>query len=429
MYHDLKHHLPRIGLRITKSALAAGMSVFIYYLLGFDRLPFFIVLAAIQCMQNYSRDIKAVVLDNISGLFIGAGCALVIFWLQYFLPVEMAMTSVWNALFIALGVAVSLYTAVVLNKGSIAQFAAVIFLCIVGVQVENESSMVYVAQRLGETLIGVGIGTLINITHLPRQKDTDTLFAVSMDEVLHSEISHLPDYSKVEFNRILDEGINLTMMTRHSAASLRESGAGINFRLPVILMDGAAIYDPNDDRYLHTVLIDHSEAVGLQKALQALDLSVYVSTVINNSMLIFYEHILPDSREMFNRLRRSPYRNYIHRSLPEGVDAVHLTAIASKEKIDAAYNELISHEVHNRYKILRYDFEEKCPYAYMRILSNDADRHESLEKLKELAGFDNCLSFGSNADEYDICVKAHEGESILKAVRRHAEPVKFFKKK
>ena len=429
MYHELKHHLPRIGLRIAKSSFAAGVCVFIYYLLGFDRLPFFIVLAAIQCMENYSRDIKTVVTDNISGLFIGAVCALVIIWLQYMLPVETGLNSVWNAIFIALGVGVSLYTAVVLNMGSSAQFAAVIFLCIVGVHVENESPFIYVAQRLVETLVGVGIGTAVNIIHLPRKKDTDTLFAVSLDEVLRSEISHLPDYSKVEFNRILDEGINLTMMTRHSAASLRESGAGIKFRLPVILMDGAAIYDPNDDRYIDTVVIDHHEAIGLQTSLQALDLSVYISTVINNSLIIFYEHILPDSREMFERLRRSPYRNYIHRSLPDGINAVNLTAIGSKEKIDAAYNELIRHEVHNRYKILRYDFEEKCPYAYMRILSKDADRQTSLEKLKELTGFENCLSFGSDADLYDICVKAQEGESILKALRRYAEPVKFFKRK
>lgn len=429
MYHDLKHHLPRIGLRIAKSSLAAGLCVLIYYLLGFEGLPFFIVLAAIQCMQNYSRDIKQVVFENISGLFIGALCALMIIWLQQVLPVSTGLNSMWNALFIALGIGISLYTAVVLNMGSIAQFSAVIFLCIVGVHVENESPFLYVAQRLVETLAGVCIGTLINICHLPRKKDTDTLFAVSMDEVLHSEISHLPEYSKVEINRIMDEGINLTLMTRHSAASLRESGAGINFRLPVILMDGAAIFDPNDDRYLETLEIDHLEAVEMQKALRDMDLSVYTSTVINNSMLIFYEEILPDSREMFNRLRRSPYRNYIHRPLPEGQGAVHLTAIGSKNKIDKAYESLIDRNFQNRFKLIRYDFEEKVPYAYMRVLSKEADRHRSLEKLKELTGFERCLSFGKDEDVYNVCVKDHEGESILKALRRHAEPFIWQKKK
>lgn len=427
MYHDLKHHLPRIGLRIAKSAIAAGLSIFIYYLLGFDGMPFFIVLAAIQCMQNYSRDIKMVVLDNISGLFIGAVCALVIIWLQYMLPVSTGLNSMWNALFIALGVGTSLYTAVILNKGSIAQFTAVIFLCIVGVHVENESPFLYVAQRLVETLAGVAIGTLINITHLPRKKNLDTIFAVSMDEVLHSEISHLPDYSKVEINRILDEGINLTLMTRHSAASLREAGAGIEFRMPVILMDGAAIFDPNDDRYLETVELEHEDAVRMQKVLQEFDLSVYISTVINNSMLIYYEHILPDSREMFDRLRRSPYRNYLHRALPEGMNAINLTAIGSKDKIDHAYSQLLERDFHHRYKIIRYDFEEKCPYAYMRVISKEADRHRSLEKLMELVGFEHCLSFGSDPDVYDVCIRANEGESILKALRRYAEPVSLFR--
>ena len=428
MYHGLKHHLPRIGARIIKSALAAGISVLIYYLLGFDRLPFFIVLAALQCMQHYNREIKSAVLDNIIGLFIGTFWALVVICLQYLLSLEAGLNTVWNAVFIALGVAGSLYTAVITGKGSIANFSAVIFLCVVGVHVEDEGPFLYVAQRLVETLAGVAIGTVINITHLPRRKNTDTIFAVSMDEVLHSEISHLPDYSKVEINRIMDEGINLTLMTRHSAASLREAGAGIKFRLPVILMDGAAIFDPNDDRYLETVELEHDDAVRMQKVLQEFDLSVYTSTVINNSMLIFYEHILPDSREMFDRLRRSPYRNYLHRPLPEGINAINLTAIGFKDKIDHAYAQLLERDFHHRYKIIRYDFDEKSPYAYMRIISKEADRHRSLEKLMELVGFEHCLSFGSDPDVYDVCIRANEGESILKALRRYAEPISFFKK-
>lgn len=428
MYQDLKHHLPRIGMRIVKSAIAAGISVLIYYLLGFDRLPFFIVIAALQCMQHYNREIKDAVLNNISGLFIGTVWALIVILLQYFLPIELALGSVWNAVFISLGIAGSLYTAVVMGKGAAANFSAVIFLCIVAVHVEDEGPFLYVAQRFVETLAGVAIGTLINFAHLPRKKDTDTIFAVSMDEVLHSEFSHLPEYSKVEINRIMDEGINLTLMTRHSAASLRESGAGINFRLPVILMDGAAIFDPNDDRYLETLEIEHHEAVEMQKALRDMNLSVYTSTVINNSMLIFYEEILPDSREMFNRLRRSPYRNYIHRQLPDGQGAVHLTAIGSKDKIDRAYESLVERDFQNRFKLIRYDFEEKVPYAYMRVLSKEADRHRSLEKLKELTGFEHCLSFGNDAETYDVCVNAREGESILKALRRHAEPFIWQKK-
>lgn len=429
MYQDIKHHLPRIGARIIKSGMAAGVSVLIYYLLGFDRLPFFIVIAALQCMQHYNREIKTAVWDNITGLLIGTIWAIIMIWLQYFLPVKSGMDTIWHALFIALGVVGALYTAVVTGRGSVANFSVVIFLCIVGVHVDDESPVLYVAQRCIETLAGVGIGTIINIVHLPRRKITDTLFAISMDEVLHSEISHLSNYSKVEINRILDEGINLTLMTRHSAAALREAGAGIKFRLPVIIMDGAAIFDPTDDRYLETVQMSHGEALEMQTILERMELSVYVNTIINNSLIIFYEHILPDSREMYDRLRRSPYRNYIHRALPEGINAVLLSAIGSKDKVDKAYAQLLELEYDKRFKIIRYDFEEKCPYAYLRVLSKDVDRHRSLEKLKELTGLERCLSFGSDPESYDVCTKAHEGEKILKALRNYAEPLRFIKKR
>ena len=211
--------------------------------------------------------------------------------------------------------------------------------------------------------------------------------------------------------------------------ALREAGAGIKFRLPVIIMDGAAIFDPTDDRYLETVQMSHGEALEMQTVLERMELSVYVNTIINNSLIIFYEHILPDSREMYDRLRRSPYRNYIHRALPEGINAVLLSAIGSKEKVDKAYAQLLELEYDKRFKIIRYDFEEKCPYAYLRVLSKDVDRHRSLEKLKELTGLEHCLSFGSDAEAYDVCTKAHEGEKILKALRNYAEPLRFIKKR
>ncbi len=420
MLHNLRTHLPRIGMRIAKTALAAGVSILMYYMFGFDRLPFFIVMAAMECMKPYHQSLKSSVLENTSGLFIGAAWALLIILLQDALPMDPTMLSVWHALFIAVGIAGSLYTAVVFNCVHAASFAAVIFLVIVGVRVDNEDPFLYVTRRLAETLVGIGVGTAINAAHLPRRKRTDTLFAVSMDEVLHSEISHLSDYSKVEINRILDDGIPLTLMTRHSAAALRESGSGIQYKLPMILMDGAAIFDPTTDRYLKTVSFSHEEAVTLQRLLQSHELSVFVSSVVDNTMLLYYDEILLDAQFMFEQLRRSPYRNYIKRPFPEDLDAIAVAGYGEREKVRAVYETLMAQGYRDHYKVQFYEFGQ-CS-AYMRIISKEAKRHDRLKELLAITGYEKSMSFGKDPENYDVCVKADEGESIVKALRRHAEP-------
>ena len=423
MTHHLRSHLPRIGMRITKSAAAAGIAILIYYLLGFDRLPLFIVMAALECMQPYHSGLKEVVQENVGGLFIGAFWALVVILLQRALPMDPTMLSVWQALLIAFGIAASLYTAVVFNCVNAASFSAILFLVIVGVRVDEEDPVFYVARRLIETLVGIGVGTAINAMHLPRRKRKDTLFAVSMDEVLNSEISHLPDYAKVEMNRIMAEGISLTLMTRHSAASLREAGSGIQFKLPVILMDGAAIFDPTTDRYLDKAEISYEDCCEIKKALNDMDISVFTSIVWANAMLIFYEKIRPDAQEIFERLRRSPYRNYIQHPVPEDMKAINITAIGTKQKILRAYDELMTAGFGERFRLLCYELEDNHKYAYMRLISLEADRHEMLRRLQERTGLEHCVSFGKDPELYDVVVNASEGESILKALRREAEPL------
>jgi len=65
--------------------------------------------------------------------------------------------------------------------------------------------------------------------------------------------------------------------------------------------------------------------------------------------------------------------------------------------------------------------------GYLRIFSHDASRHKMLEKLRQTCGIEKLRTFGNDPELYDVCVRAAEGESILKALKKEAEP--FFWKK
>ena len=79
-----------------------------------------------------------------------------------------------------------------------------------------------------------------------------------------------------------------------------------------------------------------------------------------------------------------------------------------------------------KYKILRYRHEQPG-MGYMRIFSREADRQKALDKLRQVCGLEKLRSFGNDPELYDVCVRAAEGESILKALKKEAEP--FFWKR
>ena len=60
-----------MGMRIVKSTFAVGLCLFIYYLLGIREIPFFLVIAALQGLQQYQREVKEVAVRNVVGTLIG----------------------------------------------------------------------------------------------------------------------------------------------------------------------------------------------------------------------------------------------------------------------------------------------------------------------------------------------------------------------
>ena len=113
----------------------------------------------------------------------------------------------------------SLYTAVVLKLQSAAYFSCVVYLSITMVHIGDENPCLFVVNRVVDTLLGVGIGMLVNSFQLPRHRQKDTLFVTGLDEVLLTRDSHLSDFSRVELNRMLEEGLPFTIMTMRTPAS------------------------------------------------------------------------------------------------------------------------------------------------------------------------------------------------------------------
>lgn len=426
---NFTHRFPRIGLRIVKSAFVVGLCCLIYYALGYKDIPFFFVIAAMQCMQPYSSDIRDVAKRNIYGTLIGAFGGLVIILLQYFILDPYHVDFLWYCLLVTLGVVWTLYTAVVINCGDMAYFACVVFLCMIRIHISDEGPFIYVFRRLAETLAGIALGSFINALHLPRRKTEDTLFIASLDEILHSEISHLSAYSKVELNRILDEGIPLSVITRHTVASFMENGNELRFKLPVILMDGAVIYDPVNGVYLEKAELSHEEAIELSRVLESFGLDVLKSTIVNESLLIFYDELKnKGSLSIFDTLHRSPYRNYIRHPLPEDLGAVYIHAVNRSDKIKLVYEELVRRGYGEKYRIETYESSHAPGYSYIRIFSPEADRRKMAEKLRQLSGLSNVKTFGNDPDIYDVFVNTSEGEGIIKTLKREFEPYIWIRK-
>ena len=155
----------------------------------------------------------------------------------------------------------------------------------------DANPFLFVFDRVLDTLIGVGIALVINTVHLPRGKRTDVLFVSGIDDTILNRDDKMSAYSKVELNRLISSGTNFTVSTNRTPATVRESLPGINLKLPIIAMDGAVLYDLNENSYLMKYQMSEKQARILSTFLDKEGICYFTNCVTDDLLVIYYDRI------------------------------------------------------------------------------------------------------------------------------------------
>lgn len=418
-----KIKFPRIGQRIIKSGAAVMLCFLVYQLSPRKGILFYMALAALQCMQQDHASTRSMARQRISGTLIGAIYGLITILLQQYLLLPLELPYLCYCLLLTLCVMACLYTAVILKFKSAAYFSCVVYLSVTMVHIGDENPYLFVLNRVVDTLIGVAIGMFVNHFHLPCRKNKDTLFVAGLDDVLLSRDSQMSAFSRVELNRMLEDGIPFSIMTMRTPASFLEATGGIRLKFPVILMDGAAIYNVRENTYPYKCEMPYEQAVIIVEKLKAMGLESFQNVINNDNVFIYFERITNEgSQDIYDRLRRSPYRNYINQPLPQGEPVVYIMVMDRSDKVHAAYESLKNQGDTEKYKILCYESTDYPGYAYLKIYHPDANKLTALQHLKDLTGFQNVHTFGTIPGMYDELVTDINADDVVRLLKKKYEP-------
>ena len=247
-----KLRIPPIGMRIMKSAIAVAACYLVSFFRNNNGIVFYSQLAALWCIQDYIQNTKQNALQRFIGTIVGAVYGLL------FLLVFAGASKELQALIVSVMIIAVLYTTVLLKKKQASYFSCVVFLSIVVNHLGDANPYLFVWNRFLDTVLGILIGVCVNCFRLPREKRKDILFLSGLDDTLLFRNDSLSDFSRIELNRMLDEGLQFTVSTMRTPASLMEPLRDVRLKLPVIAMDGAVLYDIQKRKYLHTYVISNA---------------------------------------------------------------------------------------------------------------------------------------------------------------------------
>lgn len=416
-----KHRLPHIGLRIVKTAVAVFIVLMIFHFFSWTRTPFYAAIAAVLCTQPMLGNTVKAAGNRVFGTFIGA------FWGAVYLLLEYGVfeqnSGIISYCTVSAGILLVLYTTVLLKNTTASFFTCVVFLSITIIKRGDTGAFEFVMYRVIDTIIGIGIAFFITWIHLPTHKNRDILFVSGVDDTLVSINDQMSAYTKVDLNRLLADGLCFTVATQRTPASLVELTGDINLNLPVIAMDGAVLYDIKENKYLLRYVINSHRSRLLKEYFEQEGISYFANVVIDDVLLIYATPFsCEEQRAFYEKYRKSPYRNYIHESVPANREVVYFLVVEREEKIQNIMNDLRERELTHRirFKIEASGFEN---YVRLKIYSANASRQNMIDYLMKQTGMERTMTFGSIENKYDVVVCEGDMNQVVKTIRHNYEPV------
>ena len=417
-----KLKLPGIGLRIIKSAAAVGICYLVNLLRGDSGMVFYSQLAALWCIQVYRSNTINNAVQRFVGTVIGAvyGLIYLLVYLSYLKGI--GKEELIEAVLISVLIVFVLYTTVLFNKKQASYFSCVVFLSIVINHSADMNPYLFVLNRFLDTMIGIVIGIVVNDARICIKPNRDILFISGLNDTLLDYAETLSAFSRVELNRMIDDGMKFTISTMRTPAVVHETMRDVRINLPVIAMDGAVLYDIRSNSYLKIYVISRETSRKVMDMILESGLCWYVNVIIDDLLVIYYDDTEDAvNRELVSSLRTSPFRNYVKRPMPDDESVTYFMLLDKAERIESFYVKLMSSGLSEELKIITYPSEAYSGYSYIKIFNRNATKDNMIEYLKQITGIDKVVTFGTIKDNYDVYVHSNDANEVVKVVRRMYE--------
>lgn len=411
-------------MRIVKSALAVALCYLVNLTRNGQGMVFYSQLAALWCIQMYRSNTKRNAMQRTIGTVIGAVYGLLYLLFNSHIISNIDNSEIVGNMIISAMIILVLYTTVLVKRQQASYFSCVVFLSIVVNHLGDVNPYLFVWNRFLDTMIGIVIGLLVNDIRLCFHPNRNTLFVSGIDGLLLNKEDRLTPFSKVELNRMIDDGMKFTLSTMRTPASIIEAMGDVRLNLPVIAMNGAVLYNTARHSYIKAYVISRETAQTIAKLIDQAEINYYSNVIVDDMLVIYYQETDDEiNNQLVEKLRTSPFRNYVRRPLPEDESVVYFMLLDKTEKIRDFYFKLMASEFGKQLRIITYDSKDFKGYSYIKIYNKNATKENMIAYLKEVTAIEDVVTFGTIEEQYDVYIETDDVNKVVREVRKRYEPI------
>ena len=323
------------GQRIIKTSAAVLLCLLFYMLRGYrgNQMPAEAAITAIICMQAYLTDTAENAVSRLLGTMIGACWGFLFLLVMMLLPPLGAEPLILYPL-MGIGTLVALHSAVLLHREDTSALSAIVFICVVVAYPDIRDPLGQAFHRILDVMLGTAAAVAVNAIHLPRKRMRGKVFFLPIRYLSADPYQKLQPGVQFRLQSLFRDGARICLISDHAPTVQTFQYNDMNITVPMIVMDGAAIYDPVRNVYLSTANIDPASARWLMKRLDGMDAGYFIYTVHRDRNCIYHHGAMTEREQtVYQYLSRSPYRYYLAEDHFSMSDIVYFKIVAAGEDL------------------------------------------------------------------------------------------------
>lgn len=410
--------MPKIGMRIIKSSLAVFCCFLISFLRESEGIVFYSCIAAVLCIQQDFHVSKRVGLNRIKGTLIGGFFGIIMLLLEQFFLFDSLLVRYALISFMIIPI---IYVTVLLNVTQASYISCVVFMSITVSHAFDINPYLFTYNRMLDTIIGIMVALVINRIHMPHGHHQKTMFLVNLDHVLMND-DEITSYTKIMLNRLIEQGANIVLATHRSPATFLPLIKEIPLQMPVITMNGAAVFDLQKQEYANIQPIASIHMKQLQRLFKEHHINKFTHVLRHHILHVYYndfQNLLEE--EYYHRVRKTPYKSLICEEVPEQGDVVYMYAIEAQSRVMALYEVICQSDLADSVNIRIKSDALHPAYTILELYSHNATKGNSAAYLMQNYRFERLYEFVN--DPRDLCNKATQTYMFTKEACDLSHPV------
>ena len=249
-----------------------------------------------------------------------------------------------------------------------------------------------------------------------------TLYITDLDGTLLDPSASVTPRSAALLNEAIAGGALFTVATARTPATVAPLLSGIDVRIPVAVMTGAALWNPADGRYSGVRHIDPDTAREVLDLYASRGFDTFLYELRDNHVEIYHTGRMSRWERAFMEAREgNPYKTFHRDGHGEMVlpplplrDVVLLFAMQPAEAVEDIAARLRSMDlpvVVNNYRDLYSGGAE-----LMEVFGKGATKGEAVARLREIAGADRTVVFGDHVNDLPMMLGADVAVAVANAV-------------